>query len=471
MPVIKAERFQREIVLAGEEALTPQAQKDAADNGWSLVKGFPLYRYRNLAAAPDHNVDPLPPGVSISAIYTDYMSYLTKHTARWFAERILDGRNIWKIHSKDMTVVFIEPEDRSTQDEAFLQACLRDIKHANIGCDIRVTTEGMAYALAYASDFDIFIGFPQEDVDKYLLVGAKDFELNAMRSFRSSKEDYSIEIAKQGFHNASMRTRRGRMALNGQIIAGFFEPCVSAILAEVLHHKKDLDHILLTRDFANRQYIVDRLSEKFGQSGCRIPNNITNIFYQFKGALIHGTSNLARVVSTVSLGILIGERYDQSNLAHRGRKIYHGHGGHRVVSNRWSEIVKAGTSIDPTSPVRRRMVRSLNPSRDLTKGPGKYICYLWSFDGKEKENSGWAKNRKGNVACMPECVNKGFRKVCRVEAEFTEYNGTLTRKYKGKRSKDALEMFLVIGVSGLQLEAHIEWDEKVSEDIRLYYLV
>ncbi|KAG9095983.1 hypothetical protein FS749_009312 [Ceratobasidium sp. UAMH 11750] len=508
----------KKMVFAGEEALTPQAQKDAKENGWCLAKGFPLYRYHNLAAASDRNVDPLPAGVLLSTIYTDYMNYLIKHTAQRFGERMLDGRNIWKIHSKNMTVVFIEPEGQSTQDEAFLQACLGDINHTKINRNIQVTTEGMAYALAYVSDlklscdtsshvlvcsvqngltevttyevekdsttahrvearmtsracsgfssiphncrlylFNLFrqTGLSREDTDKYLLVGVQDFELNAMRSFRSSEEDYSIEIANPGFHNNTMRTRRGRMTLNGRIIEGFFEPCVSAILDEVLHHKKksDIQHILVAGDFADHQFIADKLLQRLDQPSCHILNNITNLSCRFMGALIHGTSNSTRTISKVSLGILIGERYDRSNLAHHGRKIHRGHGGHRIVGNRWSEMVKAGTSIDPASPVRRRMVRSLNPSRDITKGSGKYVCHLWSFDGNENENSGWAKDQK-------EHVNKGFRKVCHVEAEFARYNGALTRKYKGKGSKDALEMFLVIGVSGLQLEAHIEWNEK-----------
>lgn len=41
---------------------------------------------------------------------------------------------------------------------------------------------------------------------------------------------------------------------------------------------------------------------------------------------------------TRSVGILIGERYNEENSDHRGRKVYRGHGGFDVVANKWSEI-------------------------------------------------------------------------------------------------------------------------------------
>ncbi|KAG9078586.1 hypothetical protein FRC06_008297, partial [Ceratobasidium sp. 370] len=172
------------------------------------------------------------------------------------------------------------------------------------------------------------------------------------------------------------------------------------------------------------------------------------------GAVMHAINDLTTSTTlAASLGILIGERYDPSNLDHSGRKVYRGHGGYGVVANRWSEIVKVGTEIDPSSPVRRRIVKSLNPSRDLAKGFGKYVCDLWSFGGGADEPPSWAKDKNGGV-------NEGFQKICRVEADLTGYSGALTRKYRNTRPRDALEAFLVISQNDFRYEAHIEWAEK-----------
>lgn len=41
-----------------------------------------------------------------------------------------------------------------------------------------------------------------------------------------------------------------------------------------------------------------------------------------------------------SIGIVVGERYSETNSSHQGRRVYRGHGGFDIVANKWAEIIK-----------------------------------------------------------------------------------------------------------------------------------
>ncbi|KAG9077793.1 hypothetical protein FS749_010265, partial [Ceratobasidium sp. UAMH 11750] len=278
--------------------------------------------------------------------------------------------------------------------------------------------------LLYLSERLRSAGLNSEDVQEYSSNGAKDFEHAAMRVFTPSQQEQSIQIGGPRFNNSAMRIRRGRMTVDGKTMDGFFEPCVSAIAEEIQRQKANygVQHIIIVEEIGTSRYLQHRLNQHFGSTGCRITYAPKN--FLISGAVMRATNDLtASAKLAASLGILIGERYDPSNLEHRDRKVYHGHGGYGVVANKWSEIVKEETEIDPSSPVRRRIVRSLNLGRNLANGLGKYACDLWSFDGGADKLPKWVKDEKG-------AVNEGFQKICRVEADLGKYSGPLARKYR-----------------------------------------
>ncbi|CUA74398.1 hypothetical protein RSOLAG22IIIB_11193 [Rhizoctonia solani] len=57
----------KEAVSFGAEALSPQAEEDAEDDGWQLAKNFKLHLYpESMRNEYSLNLDPLPTGISLA---------------------------------------------------------------------------------------------------------------------------------------------------------------------------------------------------------------------------------------------------------------------------------------------------------------------------------------------------------------------------------------------------------------------
>lgn len=129
--------------------------------------------------------------------------------------------------------------------------------------------------------------------------------------------------------------------------------------------------------------------------------------------------------------------------------------------------------------VRRKLCRSLKPSRKTTPGIDKFSCDIWSFTGSPGGkiiNTGWVKDTAGqyystrayirhflnNSHHNTGHINPGFSKLGCVEAHLDSWKGSLVKKYVATKPKDAIELFLVIEFDGGNFCAHIEWEEDVS---------
>ncbi|KAG8727547.1 hypothetical protein FRC11_012944, partial [Ceratobasidium sp. 423] len=106
----------------GAEALLPQVEEEAEDNGWFLAKHFKLHLHPDdMKTKHDLKLDDLPPGVTLRQIYTDFLRYLLKHTKEYFEDRILDGKLIWERYHSTMEVVLAHPNGWGIREQAFLR--------------------------------------------------------------------------------------------------------------------------------------------------------------------------------------------------------------------------------------------------------------------------------------------------------------------------------------------------------------
>ncbi|KAG8707504.1 hypothetical protein FRC09_001781 [Ceratobasidium sp. 395] len=113
----------KQAVSFGAEALTHQAEEEAEDHGWQLAKHFKLHLHpADLTAKHGLELDPLPAGVSLSQIYTDFLGYLLKQTQTYFEDHILDGKLIWKTYEPTMEVVIAHPNGWGVREQAYLRA-------------------------------------------------------------------------------------------------------------------------------------------------------------------------------------------------------------------------------------------------------------------------------------------------------------------------------------------------------------
>ncbi|KAL5634436.1 hypothetical protein ACGC1H_002480 [Rhizoctonia solani] len=112
----------KKAVSFGAEALKPEITEKAEDEQWQLARHFKLHLHPNAVKHRHHlRAQPLPVGVTLLTIYTDFMVYLLNHTKDFFESRIINGQKIWEDHHQDMTIVLTHPNGWGLKETAFLR--------------------------------------------------------------------------------------------------------------------------------------------------------------------------------------------------------------------------------------------------------------------------------------------------------------------------------------------------------------
>ncbi|KAB5593560.1 hypothetical protein CTheo_3026 [Ceratobasidium theobromae] len=527
------------MVSAGGEALTDEAKETTEDNDWTLISNFPLHLYpssaRNNLPKLQRVSTALPPGLSLSAIYSDFLKYLIDQTHRNFSDRIVDGSRIAGQHWKDMTIAFKLHFSWSIKEQDFIREAFlridphfsgefRFVEHGEalvcermfydvdspllkspganvIVCDIQDSWTDIAVYRreAQVSNLPRFVRIagnvikagptlitknleehltqvfagsdipPGERID-YVTAGIEDFEAFAIRSFQSVEDVCRIKVGGPRFKDAKIGVQRGVMSLSGETLKGVFDPCVSKIIEEINHHvslfERDsnlkIQAIIAAGEFAENLYFQKMLGQTINSAQCKVVHNDDTGRFGLVGALLSAVYHeneapaLIDIELTRSVGILIGERYNEENSDHRGRKVYRGHGGFDGDDDWPLRSFGLQEELDNSQrSVRRRLIRSLKPPRRTTARNVELKCDIWAFIGSSESkdaNAGWAKDEDGQV-------NPGFCKLCRVEAKINHWEGPLARKYAKTRPADAIELFLVIEFDDWHIRAYIEWKE------------
>ncbi|CEL60592.1 hypothetical protein RSOLAG1IB_03830 [Rhizoctonia solani AG-1 IB] len=138
-----------EAVSFGAEALSPDTLEDAQENNWKLAENFKLHLHPIDMRASDIQLDPLPDGVPLSQIYSDFLGYLFRQTRAKFEDKILDGKNIWEKYMPTMEVILAHPNGWHTREQFFLRNAavecgVFNTPEATIADRIRFVTEAEA---------------------------------------------------------------------------------------------------------------------------------------------------------------------------------------------------------------------------------------------------------------------------------------------------------------------------------------
>ncbi|CAE7118458.1 unnamed protein product [Rhizoctonia solani] len=113
----------RRAVSFGAEAQLDTTQEEAEDNGWVLAKHFKLHLHpSDMRARHELKLDPLPFGVILRQVYSDFLGYLLKHTRSYFGDHIIDGQTIWERYSPTMELVIAHPNGWNAQEQSFLRS-------------------------------------------------------------------------------------------------------------------------------------------------------------------------------------------------------------------------------------------------------------------------------------------------------------------------------------------------------------
>jgi hypothetical protein len=104
---------------------------------------------------PQIEIPPLPQGVDLSQVYSEFMKYLYDHTRGFFIESTPNGKNIWARLESKIILLFCHPNGWDVSQQGFLAECAARagmIRPDEISTRVEFVTEGEAsvhYALAY----------------------------------------------------------------------------------------------------------------------------------------------------------------------------------------------------------------------------------------------------------------------------------------------------------------------------------
>ncbi|CAE6478916.1 unnamed protein product [Rhizoctonia solani] len=211
-------------------------------------------------------LDPLPHGVSLSRIYSDFLGYLLHHTKTYFEDRILDGKSIWEQYSPAMEIgrrhrrvldpgpgveknfvrdvlrpgmnfAICEADDSIVKSTLYSVISMRPTVKLREQRATVCTQAGSAFVGLEAEKFLRKslenIGLPVDRVVDYTRAGVEDFRRITARLFMDEASTYSIAFAPISFNNPAINTRRGRMMVPGVTIKGFFDVYVKQIMESV----------------------------------------------------------------------------------------------------------------------------------------------------------------------------------------------------------------------------------------------
>ncbi|ELU37938.1 hypothetical protein AG1IA_08033 [Rhizoctonia solani AG-1 IA] len=129
----------------GAEAVTLEKRDQAEEEGWSLAKYFKLHLHPQSMRSQDRlTLYPLPFGVSLSKVYTDFLGYLLRHTRTFFEEHIIDGPQIWKTCASNILIVMAHPNGWATREQNFMRQALMDVGPEYKNYQVTFVTEGEA---------------------------------------------------------------------------------------------------------------------------------------------------------------------------------------------------------------------------------------------------------------------------------------------------------------------------------------
>ncbi|KAG8775594.1 hypothetical protein FRC12_001400 [Ceratobasidium sp. 428] len=119
-----------EAVLFGAEA-AKITTSEAEDQGWRLARHFKLHLHPKVMQNKFNlKVQPLPGGIPLEKIYTDFMVYLMQHTQATFESRVMGGDKVWKELRDDMTIVLAHPNGWTIKEQNFLRQAAVAAKYA-----------------------------------------------------------------------------------------------------------------------------------------------------------------------------------------------------------------------------------------------------------------------------------------------------------------------------------------------------
>ncbi|CAE6478927.1 unnamed protein product [Rhizoctonia solani] len=463
----------KKAVSFGAEAQLYTTEEQAEDNGWFLAKYFKLHLHpSDMQTKHELKLDPLPPGVSLRQIYSDFLGYLLNHTRTYFEDRILDGKSIWERHSPAMEVIIAHPNGWGLREQHFLRQATTEagfstsdqasrkirfvteaeasvhfcIHHTSLG---NVLRPGMSFAVCDAggSTVDstlylvtavrpilklvekrasacvqagaIFVDF---EVEKFLRktlanIGLSpddiaDYTKAGVKDFESfAKRAFKDETAEQSVAVAHTRFNNASIrARRGRMTMS------GSTIKDFFDHDDFLlvaQYILLVGGFGDSLYIRSAFRKRYEPRGSQVTlTNDSTSKAVADGAVIWSTlSSVYSRAPRYSFGAAIAIPFIPG--IHQMRVPYTSARGYQMVFGAWSQIVQKGVALDAEAVCRKpyaQLYKSANPDLEL------FTVDLLAYPGDDVPE--WAHDPSKKLC-------PGFQDACTIRANLKNLEGAL----------------------------------------------
>ncbi|KAG8717708.1 hypothetical protein FRC08_006900 [Ceratobasidium sp. 394] len=451
-------------VSFGAEALSPQAEDDADDQGWRLAKYFKLHLHPDdMKAKHDLKLEDLPVGVTLQRIYSDFMGYLLRQTQEYFEERILDGKQIWETYRPKMEIVLAHPNGWGLREQAFLRSAAVEAKLADAESAptrIRFVTEAEASVhfciyhtnlgscLQPGTNFVVCdAGGSTVDTTLYTVVSARP--VLKLEEKRASACVQAGAIFVDSEAEKYLRTTLRNAQVPQEDIEEYTKAGVKDFEAFA---KRAFGDPAVDSSIAIAQSRFNNASIRTRRGRMTLPGSIMKSFFDAvaDGAVIWNTiSSVYSRAPRASFGVVVTTIFDPDNSEHRNRiKTISPDGIPRVIGA-WCPIVTKGVPIDAKAVCREGVGRFyMSPTSD----PGSVTMTLFSYSGEDQPN--WALDSQGTEV-------RGFRKACTIVANLQNISNALTTGIGiHGRLFWVFEAEVCIRFGGTELQAYLEWEEE-----------
>ncbi|EUC57638.1 heat shock 70 kDa protein 12A [Rhizoctonia solani AG-3 Rhs1AP] len=507
IPTLVYYNTDKKAVSFGAEALKLEIAETAEDEQWQLTRHFKLHLHPDAMKHRHHLCpQPLPVGVTLLTIYTDFLAYLLKHIKYFFESRIINGQKVWKDHHQDMTIVFTHPNGWGLKEKGFLRLAAiaaSYVPSSKATSQIRFVseTEASVHSCLFHNDlyrrlkpntvlvvcdagesrinttvYSIKTVSPTLELEERKasvcvqagsVFVSGEFEEHLARILdkiegldREDREEYLRKGVKH-FEATSQKefedvTRQYRVELGmGRLRHKDLGIMRGAITLEGSTMKGFFDksvtqtiesHILLVGGFGDCLFLRKSLIEEFGKDGCAV-HIADDLTYNADGAVIWcGRHSDIDHVTRMAYGIEINAPYNPREPSHVGRPVRRHDAGYNFVTGKWSQIVERGVTMNADSVMRLPYWRSYKtPNPHLANF--KVTIFAYTADGTPNP---WLRDSRGNM-------NPGFEQLCEIEADLSEMRQALKRKTGRDGDYYFLDFTMALQFGDTELRAFVEW--------------
>ncbi|KAJ1303493.1 hypothetical protein OPQ81_011679 [Rhizoctonia solani] len=485
----------------GAEAIAEEDNAD--DQGWTLAKRFKLHMHPNeMREKYSIKLEPLPNGVTLPQIYTDFMKYLFKHTEPFFKDRIVDGPKIWESYKDGIIFVIAHPNGWGIREQEFLRKAAIDgglvgagdaknrvrfvteaeasvhycLGHSNISSRLRVGLNfGVCDAGGSTVDTTIYTVTAMKPILKLAekrdsaciqagglcVDDAVENYLKEVLSRAGIDDDTLKEYIKEGVRDFELFSKRfygfgnqhppryhdGTQPYSQMV----FDHSVKAITRSIDDQIRgaNVSHILLVGGYGDSPYLQQQLKERYDPLGSHITTaNDSTSKAVAEGAIMWSTmTSVFSRAPNWSYGIQGYVRFDSYSSEHRERATFTTPDGYEKVNGVWCEIVKKGVPVNVDDVYRQSFFRTYStPHPNLEN----VEIALYSYSGKDQPK--WLRSKGGSLL-------KGFENVCLITADLRSLSGALEAKIGPRGTYWGLLFWVCVRFGDTEISAYLEWEE------------